>query len=103
MKRPTNLTPGVTYPQNVNDTVYTIPHSKRQNGDMRAAGAKILVETNDGRQAYGVDPAQGGLGYPVTTGTEIELNSYEEIMNWRFINDAAATPSDLTITIFYKK
>lgn len=104
MKLHKDLKPGVTYDQNVTDTVHRIPHSKLELNDMRAKYARILVETNNAEYAYGVDPSQDGSapGYPATSGDIIELHSYAEIQQFRIINDTAASGIDLTITIFYK-
>lgn len=98
------LAPGVTTQKtSTADTVMNFTESERTNDQgEKAQKCKIKIGTNNARDAYGVDPVTGGLGYERAGGDIFWLDSPQEIEDWRVINDTGAETVTITYTMFYR-
>lgn len=98
------LKPGTTQQKtSTADQVMSFTDAERTNEDgQKAQKCRILIGTNEGREAFNVDPVTGGLGYPRPGADEFMLDNPQEISNWRIINDTAAETVTITYTMFYR-
>lgn len=99
------LTPGITkiVDQAAADTAEALDSSVYIVDGEKPVAALISVTTNNVHYAYNVDPVEAGLGHLGLEGSEIILQSTDEIEDFRFINAVALEQVTLTVTYFYRK
>ncbi len=85
------------------DAVQTLPSSvlelttTNSPKDFPAFHCVITVEDAPIRFAFKADPVIGGLGKRVDPGQEIHLNSYSQIVQFRYRNDIAGSNNTIQI------
>lgn len=98
--------PGITTRLATTDAVQTIASSLMALNGKAIIGLDIYVDAQAVRYAFGVDPVEDGstyLGRKVAATGLIELTSFEQIANFRFISAASGSHGVLQLMPFYEE
>jgi len=94
---------GVTYTVATTDAAQSIATNKKYFDGVskgKATGALVTVAVKSIRFAFGVDPTTS-FGHLCNADGSIELVSWQEVNDFRFISAASGQAATLTITIRY--